>query len=92
MDNGNNGNFSQNGHGIIVYAQVEPCSSVQIGEAMKNIDNIIRSILEQYPPSQPVGDGADLCVRFRASDMELSIERRRNHGAPDDVIDNAPET
>jgi hypothetical protein len=92
MDNDRNGFFSQNGHGIIVYAQIEPCSSVQFGDVMKNIDNIIRSILEQYPPSKPVGDGTDLCVRFRASDMELSIERKRSHNTPGDVIDNDPAT
>jgi hypothetical protein len=94
MSQESNANLPKSHPGVIVYAHIEPTGLLnpdQIGEAMQNVDKIIQGILEQFPNTHKGQTNSNTTLRFRASEIEFTIERRTGANQADDPDGNAIE-
>lgn len=80
-------NLSQNLNGDNPYNETDTTILVQITQRtnpipMQNIDNVIKTLMESYAPLRD-NDTGGTCVKFRASEIELTIECNRGNRSDD---------
>lgn len=67
---------------VIFYTQIG--NNIRCGGLMSSFDAVIRSILEQYPPSQAE---SDIIIKFKADSIDLTIEKK-SHKSGGEIIEN----